>query len=716
MFSVHFSSMESVARANLRKTVEGYTQTIMRLSTGKRINSPKDDPSGFVATQMIRSDIARAKGTLQSNQSRGSMLSVVDSGLGNIMSLLNQAKGLIVAGANTGALSQEQISAYQTELDSTLEMIERILKSTSFQGKNVLEGLTGLLNGTLTDEQRDQVLGITKNFKATDLLKETIDTSRIGTVQQGDVDSKEASTLGSLSDELLAALKTAEEIQKKLGGEGAEENTSSSSEIEQILEEIQIEQKQSDILTAVGSWVLDRFGVDGEEAETVRQNLINDLFEQTLITITNNLATDQNSPENENSGDGKNVLLSLTTEELIEQVSENLETLFSDGEEVSLEQAVEKLDVVKRETAELEEQKRLEEEELAKALAEKEALAAEKAEKELREKEQAEKLAALKEHADKMYFLTRKDMPQVELVQDRVEEKTQREERAGQVKSFFENRETTFVQRNTVGEGNIKEKVSARLSSQLLAQANRRKSTADLAADAESSEQEKNKLLFQAIQNAIMSSSEKDSKKTDELKKDEEKSEQEPGITITTQSNQASVATVDDLPIVGINDSDSLTTGKMIDTSNNPDSISIDLQESGELDITAQEAEVVARTIDDLKRGGIADLRNNPEAADKYITGLIDSFSLKRTINAIEQNSLEVDNTMLTNELFHLQDLDAQISDADFAEEMSNLIRYQVLMHTGTKALEIAQNVTKLALNFLNNAASASLLMPGKNK
>lgn len=648
MFSVHHSSVESVARGHLQKTMDGFTQTLTRLSTGKRINSPKDDPSGFIAVQLIRSNTAKAQGTLKSNQALGSMLAVVDSGLSNVTALLNQAKGLIVAGANTGALSQDQIDAYQAQLDATLDSIQRIANTTTFQGNKVLEGLNSLLNGTMSDEQKEQMLGVSKNSNATSLLKESIDSNK--QIESKSTNSDEI-TLGEFADELLSALKLAAKLQEKVEGTISEDVTGMDDNALEFLQEIQIEQAQADVHTAIDSWVQDRFGADADES--VRLTLVNDLFEQMLNVIANGQSNDAESAEGDISKKSENAILSISAEDLINLVSENLESIFADGEEISLEQATEKLENVKREAAEHEEQKRLE----AQALAEKEQLAAEKAEEERREKEEAEKLAALQEHADKMYFMTRKVTPQVELVQDRVEEKSTRQEQLEQIHALFSG---DNIQKNFEDAG---------LSQLFYVFKN---SIADFS-NSNASEQEKGEQLFQALQAAVLKDALKDAtaggKKT----------------TIAEMSGEAGEVLVQDT--------------------------------SADQNFTvSDETEVYARTIEDLKTGGIASLRNNPEAADRCINGLISSANLMRTLNAIEQKSLDVQNESLTNEMFHLQELESQISDADFAEEMSNLARYQILMHTGTRALQVAHDVTKIAISFLDNATSSSLLTPGKSE
>jgi flagellin len=60
--------------------------------------------------------------------------------LGQVSSLLNDIRGLIVEAANSGALSDEEIAANQLQIDSSLEAINRIAQTTTFQGRKLLDG------------------------------------------------------------------------------------------------------------------------------------------------------------------------------------------------------------------------------------------------------------------------------------------------------------------------------------------------------------------------------------------------------------------------------------------------------------------------------------------------------------------------------------------------------------------------------------------------
>lgn len=143
MFSVHFSPMQQTAQNNVRKNMAGIAQTTLRLSTGKRINSAKDDPAGFIATEMAKSENASIRANLKTTRQYGSKLAVLDSYLASLGNLLIDIKGSVVEGANSGALSEEERNALQSQIDYALDSIDRIVRTASYQGEKLLEGLFG---------------------------------------------------------------------------------------------------------------------------------------------------------------------------------------------------------------------------------------------------------------------------------------------------------------------------------------------------------------------------------------------------------------------------------------------------------------------------------------------------------------------------------------------------------------------------------------------
>ncbi len=129
-----------VAQSRLNRTNDDLQVALTRLSTGLRINTGKDDPAGLIASEALRSDITSINKAISNTQRAVQIIATADSALGQVSSLLNTMRGLIVEAANKGAISDDEIAANQLQIDSSLEAINRISQTTTFQGRKLLDG------------------------------------------------------------------------------------------------------------------------------------------------------------------------------------------------------------------------------------------------------------------------------------------------------------------------------------------------------------------------------------------------------------------------------------------------------------------------------------------------------------------------------------------------------------------------------------------------
>lgn len=127
--------LRSVERANslLNTSLE-------RLSTGVRINSGKDDPAGLIASETLKSQVIAIETSIKNSNRANNVIATADSALGEISGLLNQIRGLVQEGLNSGALSQTEIDANQLQIDSALSAVNRISANTTFGGDKLIDG------------------------------------------------------------------------------------------------------------------------------------------------------------------------------------------------------------------------------------------------------------------------------------------------------------------------------------------------------------------------------------------------------------------------------------------------------------------------------------------------------------------------------------------------------------------------------------------------
>ena len=127
---------------NLRRATTLSARSSQRMATGKRINSPSDDPSGFAFVSRSRTQLASIQQALANTAKVKSLASVAEAGLAEITIQLGiiQTKALEAAG---GGLSQSQLQANQIAVDDAISAIDSIVATTQFAGKALLDGSAG---------------------------------------------------------------------------------------------------------------------------------------------------------------------------------------------------------------------------------------------------------------------------------------------------------------------------------------------------------------------------------------------------------------------------------------------------------------------------------------------------------------------------------------------------------------------------------------------
>jgi flagellin len=128
------------AQRGLAASQKSLNSTLQRLSSGLRINTGADDPAGLIASEGLKSEIAGINQAIDNSSRATNVISTADGALGEVSSLLNNIKGLVVQAANSGAMSDDEIKANQLQIDSAVEAITRISSNTSFAGLHLLDG------------------------------------------------------------------------------------------------------------------------------------------------------------------------------------------------------------------------------------------------------------------------------------------------------------------------------------------------------------------------------------------------------------------------------------------------------------------------------------------------------------------------------------------------------------------------------------------------
>src|SRR5579883_3363959 len=107
-----------------------------QLSSGQRLNSAADDPSGLAISQSLLAQANGANQGVHNLQDTVSMLQTAEGGMRSIIDSLQRIRTLAVEAAND-TLTDDQRQGMQVEVDQLKQHIDQIAKNTSFNGVNL---------------------------------------------------------------------------------------------------------------------------------------------------------------------------------------------------------------------------------------------------------------------------------------------------------------------------------------------------------------------------------------------------------------------------------------------------------------------------------------------------------------------------------------------------------------------------------------------------
>lgn len=158
------------AQHSLNSATNKMNTAMQRMSTGLRINSSKDDAAGLAVSNKLDYKVSSLAVAQDNAQMGSSMLDTMEGVMGVINDNLTRIRDLTEQAAN-GTYGTDAMTAIKTEVNARLAEIDRVAKSTEFNGKKLLDGsLTSGVNlqvGINNDSESTITLGseIFKNFK-----------------------------------------------------------------------------------------------------------------------------------------------------------------------------------------------------------------------------------------------------------------------------------------------------------------------------------------------------------------------------------------------------------------------------------------------------------------------------------------------------------------------------------------------------------------------
>ena len=128
---------------HLAKAQNELSDSLKRLSSGQRVNSGADDPSGLILSENLRAQVASAQQALQNSEFSLSLVQTAEGALVEVNNLLIEMRQLATTAANEGATDYNALLTLQFQIHKAIEGIDRVSRFTSFGNKTLLDGSHG---------------------------------------------------------------------------------------------------------------------------------------------------------------------------------------------------------------------------------------------------------------------------------------------------------------------------------------------------------------------------------------------------------------------------------------------------------------------------------------------------------------------------------------------------------------------------------------------
>ncbi|NOX88673.1 MAG: flagellin [Calditrichaeota bacterium] len=180
----------------------------LRLATGKRINSPAEDPAGYMLARGLEARKRGLQVALDNVSNAQNILDVAEGAYGNIMDILQTLKEKATQAAD-GSLNSTQRSAIDGQASALISEIDDIVTNATFNDNKLIDGTysTAFQTGEKGSEQLSVSLG------DADSAALGIDSIDLSTANGA---STAISTISSAIDTLSGHMKTLGEYKVRL--------------------------------------------------------------------------------------------------------------------------------------------------------------------------------------------------------------------------------------------------------------------------------------------------------------------------------------------------------------------------------------------------------------------------------------------------------------------------------------------------------------------
>ncbi|AUI86691.1 flagellin [Vibrio azureus] len=127
---------------HLSKATDMLNQSLERLSSGKRINSAKDDAAGLQISNRLQAQMRGLDVAVRNANDGISIMQTAEGAMNEVTNIMQRMRDLSLQSAN-GSNSQAERLALQEEATALNDELNRIAETTSFAGRKLLNGHFG---------------------------------------------------------------------------------------------------------------------------------------------------------------------------------------------------------------------------------------------------------------------------------------------------------------------------------------------------------------------------------------------------------------------------------------------------------------------------------------------------------------------------------------------------------------------------------------------
>ncbi|WP_440888762.1 flagellin [Vibrio sp. WZ-1] len=131
-----------VAQRHLTSATDMLNQSMERLSSGKRINSAKDDAAGLQISNRLQSQMRGLDVAVRNANDGISIMQTAEGAMNEVTNIMQRMRDLSLQSAN-GSNSKAERTALQEEVTALNDELNRIAETTSFGGRKLLNGSFG---------------------------------------------------------------------------------------------------------------------------------------------------------------------------------------------------------------------------------------------------------------------------------------------------------------------------------------------------------------------------------------------------------------------------------------------------------------------------------------------------------------------------------------------------------------------------------------------